>query len=321
MATNYYNPETTTNYINIGNGSSSTTALPASPVTDIKTSGQNNKQEAIQIIDTQPYLFEVWLYNQIDGQEPFQVPFIFIESVTIEESILDWNVKGSITFNNEFEQFDKALPETKKPPMIFRTDGRNRVNIKICPVVDLEGEFAFSGYSSSRVSTEDAEFRKKWEMNYDFVIYDVEDLEVPNSRDKKRKYYLYDERYQIFSERNIEWSTAVEGRIAQYEGSGASAGASGKEQCCRANYALRSLIKTGGINPDTNDQIKVGGGTIDKPEYPIDIYPASWEDGTDDNDIFYTSPAYASVMDDIRYVLKYCGTKEKGPAFLGLTRW
>ncbi len=272
----------------------------------------------LQMIDDQLYYFDVWMYNQINGQDPFDVPYAIIDSISIEETLSDWNTKGWLVINNYYELLEKYFPNTTKAPLIFRTDGRNRLRINFYPVLEVSQDFL--SLESSGVSKD---IREKWELYLDCVIYDVEDIETPNPREKKRKLYFHDERYQLFSEKNMDWSTAVEGRSTDplYSTSTTnSVGVVDAERVCRANYALKSIIGHAGKDPISNNEVKVGGGTIDAPTDPI-ATGTVWEGGTKENEIFYTSPAYSTVNEDIKYVLDYCGTKEKGPCFLNLTRW
>jgi len=290
-----------------------------SNIEDIVNSQKDESK--LHSIDDQVYYFEVWIYNQIVGQDPFQVPYLFIDSLSIEESIEDFNTSGWIVLNNDYEILERFFPNTSKAPFIFRTDGRNKIRLQIYPVFETSQDFLILDDSNKEA---DKELRKKWEIDLDCVVYDVEDIDVPNAKNKKKKFYFHDERYQIFSEKNIEWSTAVEGKSHQFEGTAPyinTAILPDHQRCCRANYALRSIIEEAGISPDSKSLLKVGGGTIDDPSYTIQGDRTIWDIGTEDNNIFYTSPAYNTVLDDIDYVLKYCGTKERGPSFLSLTRW
>ena len=273
------------------------------------------KVNKLQTIDDQLYYFDVWMYNQITGQDPFEVPYAIIDSISIEETLSDWNTKGWLVINNYYELLEKYFPNTTKAPLIFRTDGRNRLRINFYPVLEVTQDLL--SLESSGVSKD---IREKWEICLDCVIYDVEDIETPNPREKKRKLYFHDERYQLFSEKNMEWSTAVEGRALEY-GSASEVGVVDSSRVCKANYALQSIINKAGIDPVSNAWIKVGGGTINEPKDNLVASLTNWHYGTKENEIFYTSPAYSTVNEDIKYVLDYCGTKENGPCFLNLTRW
>jgi hypothetical protein len=297
--------------------------MATTPITDDQKKANN-----IQSIDEQLYYFELWFYNQIEGQVPFQVPFSVIDSISIEETLSDWNTKGWLILNNDYEVFEKYYPETTRAPLIFRTDGRNRMRIQIYPIFDTSQNFL------QAESTEYDEIRKKWEICVDAVIYDVEDIDVPNAANKKRKLYFHTEVYQIFSEKNIDWSTAVEGYKEEH-GRVPPIGVPDADRVCRAAFALKSLIKVGA--KDTNGEtIKIGWensgssggntGSIDKPTTPIatgDPWMEGWM-GTNNkgaNSIFYTAPPQSNVIDDMNHVLKYCGTIYKGPAILELGRW
>ena len=300
------------------------------PPSNLQLINDQKKINKLHNIDDQLYYFDIWMYNQIEGQDPFEVPYIIIDSISIEESLSNWNTKGWIVINNYYEILEKYFPDTTKAPMIFRTDGRNRLRVNFYPVFEVGEKTTIENFGSAPKESFEVskEIREKWEICLDCVIYDVEDIETPNSAEKKRKFYFQDERYQLFSEKNMEWSTAVEGRKLEHPNDPILVNPKDVDRTCRANYALKSIIKKSGENPN-NTHIKVGIETIDykaqvdykAQEIDFSIAIGEWDDGTDDNKIFYTSPAYSTVNDDIKYVLDYCGTKERGPCFLDLTRW
>ena len=295
---------------------------------------QNKKRKFIHQIRDQYYYIEIWLYNQIDGQKPFAVPFMFVNSLAIEETLMDWFIKGWIVFNNSFEILERGSPgsdnkpDIVKAPYIFRTDGRNRISIKIYPIANNKtkeyGEIGNSGESLPR---------EKWEMSFDCVIYDVEDLPTVNAQTKLRKYYFWDERYQIFLEKNIDWSTSTDYRLPDYE------------RGMSANLALRELINSASkVDPRSNNRsaeiIKVGyldGGSIDKPQIPLNDF-WDWDYGNSADTvekllpngqkisyrkdlIFYTSPANNNVIDDINYILENTISSKGYPTFLRFGRW
>ena len=97
----------------------------------------------IILINDQLYYIEIWLYNQIDRFPPIQIPFTVIENLVIEETLNDWNTKGYITINNDFEFLERGDPGNDTgnknsvnypSPYLFRSDGRNKLSIKIHPV-------------------------------------------------------------------------------------------------------------------------------------------------------------------------------------------
>lgn len=287
----------------------------------------------IHQIRDQLYYIEIWLYNQIESQDPFPVSFMFVHSLAIEESLNDWWIRGWITFNNTFEMFERGNVSTKTPvkaPFTFRSDGRNRISLRLYPISNKETTLAsFS---------EDVLPRDKWEMSYDCVIYDIEDIPVDNNITKLKKCYFWDERYQIFSEKNIEWSTGVQGKQTMV-----SLGLAQKsnikpsemtdiEKAIPANIAIRSIIETASLldpsgEKDTGNVIKVGyteNGSIDKPNIALNTFDINWDDGPPESDkqnlVLYTSPANANVLDDLEYVMQNAMSKSKFPVFLRFSR-
>ena len=156
-------------------------------------------------IGNQSFTMMVGLMNGMEEYPPFMLPSKFIEDLVIEEQLEDWNSKGYITINNSFELLERGcfgsfggelLADIKEPYMV-RTDGRNRLLIGIRP---------FFGENQPPNLND-------WEISLNCVIYDIEDLETEagNASTKLRRFYFWDERFQILRERNLEWSTSVNG--------------------------------------------------------------------------------------------------------------
>jgi hypothetical protein len=283
-------------------------------------------QKFVHQIRDQFYHIEIWFYNEIEGENPFFLPFKNVEGLAIEETLMNWGSTGWLVLKSDYEIFERGAlaVETKtisrpaeKAPYIFRTDGRNRVSIKIYPI-----------HNPTELDVEDKGddlSRKVWEMNYDFVIYDMEDLPTKDPQRKKRKLYFYDERYQVLKERNIEWSTAI------YGPNNGAANTPDSQRAMPANLAIKSIIKTAasstsdGFNPD----LKVGykeGGTIDKPDIEMSSF-GDWDEGpTSDpinktgNDILYTSPAYSNALQDLNYAYSNAMGKDGTPVILRFGR-
>lgn len=146
---------------------------------NIESPNSNN----LHSIDDQIYYIDISMWNQLDDQEPFKIPYFLIDSISIEEILTDFNTKGWIVINNEYEIMEKILPFSKKAPHVFRTDGRNKIRIQICPILKTSQQLL----TLNQENDESEEFRKKWEINLDCVIYDVEDLDTPNVKIKKKK--------------------------------------------------------------------------------------------------------------------------------------
>lgn len=285
------------------------------------------------------YYIEVYMYTEVAGFEPIAVPFGNIEGLTIEESLLDWFVKGWIVLKNDFEIFERGalsyqnnlygspLDNTalgqQKAPLFFRTDGRNRISLRIFPIKTSENTALMSG---SELPPD------LWEMSFDCVIYDVQDLPTNSNRVKLRKFFFWDERYQVFSERNIQWSTGLNSSsLLQYSNAPQTFGEGNPTDVQRtmpASEALKSIIQTAASNDSdpASATLKVGytpGGSIANPDLPLDaIDGANWDPGDQANTlIFYTSPAFANVFQDINYVLENSKSFDGSPVFLRFGRW
>lgn len=299
--------------------------------------GRRKKQGLIHQIRDQLYYIEIWLYNQIENQEPFQVSFLFVHSLAIEESLNNWWMNGWITFNNTFEMFERGntagIGPNVKAPYTFRSDGRNRMSIRLYPIPRNDDNFLASFNAS------DALPRDKWEMSFDCVIYDIEDIPSDNNIFKLKKCYFWDERYQIFSERNIEWSTGVQGRktmeklklsspsnLQPYE-------MTDIQRSIPANIAIKSIIDTASLlDPSVENEsgniLKVGykddSGSIDKPDIPLNVFNPFWNNGPPasemQNLVLYTSPANSTVLDDLDYVMQNAMSEKKNPVFLRFSR-
>jgi hypothetical protein len=273
----------------------------------------------LQIRD-QFFHVEIWLYNQLDKFKPFRLPFTkeFVKALAIEETLHNWSTNGWIVISSPFEILERgALVNADSkfpndPPFLFRTDGRNKISIKIIPITNTN-------------NVPDAEVQslppEKWEMCYDFVIYDVEDLPSETAAKKIRKLYFHDERYQILSERNIEWSTALygpnQGRINSSDAA--------KTMSC--SDAIQSIIKTAASpssnpnNPEIHVGSTLGPRGIDNPNTRLDNFSADWDKGSPDSKIFYTSPANSCALEDIKYVMGSIKSEDGSPLFIDFNRY
>jgi hypothetical protein len=269
----------------------------------------------------QLYKIRITMYNNMD--KPVFIPYKVVMGLTIEETIINWWSKGWIILQNDFEVLEKgANPDLfteskdsyKENNYIykFRHDGRNKINIRISTVSD------------------DILDEKLWTMDYDFIIYDVEDMESINSVKKAKKFYFIDERYQIFSERNIPWSTSTHGDAAK---SGTPVWSlPDSQRKMNPCDAIKSIINTASCNSFVTSvkqgEIKVGydyeHGSIDKPDIPLNnINNELWNKGyiSPDYNVFYTSPSNSTVIDDLDFMLNHAVGDKKDPVFLRLSRY
>jgi hypothetical protein len=280
-------------------------------------------QKFVTTISQVPYYIEIFLYNELkdDGYKPFPITFNIVDELSIEESLFTWIVKGYITLTADFEILEKGALSVNngnnmpvKAPYVFRTDGRNKISFRIRPLV-----------------SDPTYYDKDWEMSFDCVIYNIKDLKVDSNGRKKRRYYFWDERYQILNERNIDYSSV-------YSNPNFTSGVKLTDQAraYNPNLMLKDIITTAASNPpvmkkgitNTPDSIKIGfdykkGETIDDPKQPMASFDdANWDNGDQGNLYFYTSPAKAKAIGDVSDVLDHCvsAIDKNSPLFLRFGR-
>lgn len=319
MATTGFNLNTTINPTDF-----STTAN--TPLNRLQTDGK--KSGFLHQIRDQLFYIEIWMFNQLKGEKPFAVPFSLVHGLAIEETLFDFNVKGWIVFNTDAEILERGttIDDKREVPFIFRTDGRNKISIKIYPLPNNTAAYDINANPDSLP-------KDKWEMSFDCVIYDVEDLPTNSAQTKLRKFYFWDERYQYFLERNIEWSTGVQGISFNNNGQPIEKPylLTDQQRSIPASVAIKSLIETASILDPKNtstigNSIKIGyteTGSIDKPDIPLNLTSINWDNGPPEEPfgirqdlVFYTSPANSSVLNDLDYLLQNAISQKGNPVFL-----
>jgi hypothetical protein len=268
----------------------------------------------------QAYKIRITMYNGMD--KLVYIPYKVVHGLTIEESLINWWTKGWIMLQNDFEVLERGAVsrdllqniegDISKHIYMFRHDGRNKINI--------------------RISTESKDIKdeKLWTMDYDFIIYDVEDVYSDVHVKKFKKLYFIDERYQIFSERNIPWSTSTHGPASK---SGTPPWKLVDEQRkMNPCDAIKSIIETASCNTfegsSKQGELKVGynyeSGSIEKPDIPLNsIKNDLWNSGnpSPEYNVFYTSPANSTVMEDLDFMLNHAVGKYDSPVFLRINRY
>jgi len=241
------------------------------------------------IIQTRDQRYEiiVTLYNP--SGYSYTAEMFSLEAVCLEESLYNWSVKGYIVISMWYEMLEKG------GHYVIRNDSRNRVNIQIKP---LGGSWN----------------PDHGKMNFDCIVYDVEDLPHTDNLNKLRKLYIVDERYQFFKELNMDWSTAWWSLNKKAddgpEWTFFPPSTKDYKKSMRANRALKALICAAGssVFDPNNPDISIG----DVPLSEI----REWDEGDYSNRLFYTSPANFSVLDDIRYLTNNLKGETGSPVFL-----
>jgi len=269
----------------------------------------------------QSYDFKIWLYNDLMEYNPVLINPFFIKDLSIEESLFDWGIKGYIVvqLNDEnlergsiYQPLTNLVSENSRSMYAFRNDGRNKLSIYIKPL-SMPGDPVEN-------------FPDFWEMSYDCVIYDIQDLATNNSNTKLKKFYFWDERFQIFNERSIEWSTG----LVNAGSNGDSSILTDEQKSIERSEAAYSIIQTASLPTGCFDDssnatpLLVGfdkAGAINKPNISlaaIDI--ENWDRGGEHNKVLYTTPVNSNVIDNLEYVLSNFGDQNQMPAFLRFGR-
>ena len=286
------------------------------------------EKDFVVVLNGQKYYFKITLSNGDKTISPIELTYFMVEELQIEETLFNWAASASLVLKNEYELLERGYVDSNKKqisksPFIFRHDGRNKVNIRIYPLMTEEGIFS-------------SILPELNEINYDFVIYGVEDLPSKDQSKKRKKLLLWDERYQHFLERNIQWSTYyVAAELAKTTDTL-------PDISCKVGLAIKHLIQTacGESKVPTAEgtkPLKVGWKSsntlsltenINNPTLNVASFnenEAYWDEGSDDNKITYTSPATYNVLDDLSYLLKYYAssvdlTEKTGLGMPGLLR-
>jgi len=283
----------------------------------------NNAENYRQDFNNNDYYYKVTLWNGIDGFTPVELPHHNIEQLVIEDTFFNWNVTGHLIIRSEYDVFERSLVNADglsdadtllKPLYTFRNDGRNKINVRIYPMFDKDQPI-----------TESRE-PETWELNFDFVVYNVEDIPSTDVGKKCKKLYFWDERYQHFLERNIQWSTyyvAAEKLKTKKPL---------REPVCKVAEAIKHLIQTAcgenDLNAINSNSLLVGSlegesAALKTPTLKVasfnDGEDGEWDDKCEKNIIFYTSPASYSVIEDLNYLLQYyvANTETEGEDGLG----
>lgn len=277
---------------------------------DVKGKGQ------VTQIGNQFYYIEVCFYNGV-YENPVFLPFNIIEELMIKQNLSQWWTTGHIILNNDYQFLEKGA-DIKKPSGEWSS-----INGYICDRPDGRNKFSIRLYPTNISDSQANDFVKRniddFEICHDFVVYDVQDVPTQNAEKKYKKYYLWDERYQLFLERNLEWSTALAAKkLFKIESFTRDI-----DRKLNPNLALLSLINDASFYPD-GSPIKVGfsgNGKINDPEYFIsDIKDEEWDVGVEDekNRIFYSCLAGTNVIDAINDIYPYCQSSDGFPVILSL---
>jgi len=237
--------------------------------------GQSGALSNVIINQTQ-YDFNVILIN------PEGKFFVFrheaIKDLTIYDAINQYASDGYMVYDNSYDVLERpaVTPNSADPNQAlnankaysFRGDARDILRIEITPQLN----------PNNASSVTDDKIKYMFTLNYEYVIYDIEDTMLEESNTKLRKLYFRDLYQQILSERNVEFSTANIAKNSKQNSSNA-------ERAVKTGVAIQELIKK----------------TLPTQEGFTTKF-SDFDAGA--TDIFFTAPADYKAEDSLRYLLE-----------------
>jgi hypothetical protein len=250
--------------------------------------------------------FEIYLdggFGETDTRR-FPINPNSIVNLSIEDTLADWVVRGSLTifYNPESGSVKTAkstgqnrkattgVKETEtKPFYTFRGDGYDFLRIRIKP--KLSGS-NIPGATTLKITDPVA-----WSLSYYFSIYDVEDIKLPpgaqnhaSATIKCIKLYFWDSWYQKMITNTLEYSTALS----------LNAERENNYDVLPTGRAMKEIINLSlGQNPS---QEKYSDTTFVDPILNVNYEPVGtdWELGP--AYIFYTTPTNTNAYDSLMYI-------------------
>jgi hypothetical protein len=245
-----------------------------------------------------------------------------IVNLTIEDSLANWVVKGSLTiFHNpeiQDEVFNTLLgnysdsAETRnslqdRSSYTFRNDGYDLLRIRIKP------NLKDSTFTGNKLGITDP---VHWTISHLFSIYDAEDIDLPpgaqnqaSSTIKCLKLYFWDSWYQKMLSRILSYSTARSSN-ANIE-SDIQEGIVDNFGTIYTGDAMKEVI---GLAL-SKDGVQVDGASVSLNVDPVLKVPyepiknSDWDTGM--SKIFYTAPTDATAFDTLDYLEKKHVSSEK----------
>lgn len=176
---------------------------------------------------------QLWTYNMVlfNHKQRYVVPARAIKVLCIEDDLLSWPLRGYVIVENRLESFERS--EDYNSFYYLRSDARDEILLEVYPVVT-------KGTLPDRI----------WKIDFEGIVYDVEDLQHPDMTVKAKKLYFWDKKFQNLLEKNIQWSTATGKRYTSYTGNPSCplpiAHASDMERSMYTGEAIASILAAAG---------------------------------------------------------------------------
>ena len=200
-----------------------------------------------------------------------------VVNLSIEDSLSNWVVRGSLTFffnpeiNETYTDSNTGQQGKRKGSYQFRGDGNDRLRIRIFPKL-----------KDTTPGTDGLVITNKthWTLSYLFSIYDIEDVDLPPGAQNQAsatikciKLYFWDEWYQKMISNTIEYSTAK----------------SNTDQKIKTGIAMKEIIEKALKGVASTEGVPTGS-TVQE----------FWEDGQ--TDVFFTAPSQYNSFECLEYV-------------------
>jgi len=239
----------------------------------------------------QEYEFDMYLDNS-EGVNTFKINPNSIVNLTIEDTLADWVVRGTITLFYSFEAIENKPEESgelgdSENNYVFKNDGSDTLYIRLFP--RLDGLINTDEGNQTGLSID----RKHWELVFKFSIYDVEDVAAPpgaqnatSAVTKCKKFYFWDRMYQRMISNKMEYSTGLSTDPSIDSNRAIYTGAAMKE------IIEKALAQEDNQFPDLPYTLTLVGGPDN-----------DWDGG--DSRIFYTTPTNTTAYDSLMYVYSW----------------
>ena len=231
----------------------------------------------------QTYKFEI-AFLPYDGDPLYLNPDAVLQLV-LEDDLMTWYRRGMVMFQNGYESFERTLDlkkskgiieQTKLSDMnksgyIFRNDGKDRISIKIKPILN-------EGHVTGLIEPED----DNWLIDFVGNIYDFEEPMVSDLGSKVKKVYFWDEKFQKMIEKDLFWSSSTsilneKTQTAEYDPKNAT----DYERKMLTGIAIKDIL--------TNYML-------------FDVDENNFDKGS--TEIFHTAPNQSNVWENLNYLLE-----------------
>jgi len=257
-------------------------------------------------INNNYYFFKVTLVSIAGDQSRAQdIKPSAIKSFVINDNFTNFYQNGYIVINNSYDalerdtyQYDDVnyynnagnVTSNQDAGFVFRGDARDILHVEIMPRLDDTG----TDITGSKLA------QGFFRMSYDFAIYNSEEIPGDSPERKFKKLYFWDLYYQLLTEKNTFFSTALLPGV-----SGTTTNLDDKNRAVSTGVAIKELLKA--AFPDNDgypiyfSENSAGINITNYTQDQIDNANIDWDIGG--TNIFFSSPANYKAIDSLNYLL------------------